>query len=311
MHYSLLGYLNAVRLRSEKTLLVEGPSDQKLLGRFRHEVPNRCGQIDATEILGDPNEPSFAGKGSREKILQVIDALQRDPKLAAIVNGKLGTLTDREWDGVTVGREVLDGWQPPVQWPPNFVTRGHSIENYFFSKSSFKAYLKLSFPENLTDEFLNMFDVRFPQMVALAFSWSITIRNLKAIKRANGLSFNHVQWSGEHYILRPSIVEFLSGRGVEVPENFEQEIERLAKDYLQNFAHEHPGVWLCHGHLGEELLWACVASLASELHLQGALPDRIEKADKQLRHRYLCDHLSQDQAELHVPLKDAVEWLHS
>jgi hypothetical protein len=83
---------------------------------------------------------------------------------------------------------------------------------------------------------------------------------------------------------------FAPGRGIEIPASFMADIDGLLEKYSLSFPQEYPGVWLCHGHLGEEVM-GHASHLAAEFGLPVAICDRIEKADKNVRHRYFCDYL--------------------
>jgi hypothetical protein len=313
--YSLLGYINAVKQRSGKTMLVEGPTDSVLVNRVKHKILQegiftKNGAVDGAAMLQDSSDPALHGKGNKAKILALLNLAANDPRVQAALANKLGTITDREWDGIVVGREFLDPWTPPTQSPPHFKTVGHSMENYFFTSDAFKAWLLQSFAEHVSHEFLLEVENRFVAMLALASTWSIGIRDVSAIQKATGLINRDVlNWNNGSYEFNASVNAKLAQRQITVPANFITKINSEAKSYAATHNANVPGVWLCHGHLGEEILWSCIAHLAGEMQVSPGALQAIERGNLELRFRSLVDFLTREKLGDADPLRDAVQWL--
>lgn len=313
--YSLLGYINAVRQRSEKTMLVEGPTDAVLVNRVKHKIIQegtftKNGAVDGAAMLQDSSDPALHGKGNKAKILALLNLVASDSRVQVALTNKLGTVTDREWDGIVAGREFLDPWTPPNQSPPHFRTVGHSMENYFFTSEAFKAWLLQSFAEHVSSQFLLEVEHRFISMIALASTWSIGIRDACAIQRAAGLiSRDMLKWDNGCYQFNASVNAKLAQRQINVPANFITKINSEAKSYAATHNANVPGVWLCHGHLGEEILWSCIAHLAGEMQISPNALNAIERGNLELRFRCLVDFVTREKLADADPLRDAVEWL--
>lgn len=313
--YSLLGYVNAVKQRSVKTLLVEGPTDVVLINRVKHQVLGEAGigpngVVDSAAMLEDRSDPALFGQGNKAKIFALLDLAAHDNVVRAAIETKLGTVTDREWDGLVTGREFLDPWTPPAQNPPNFQTVGHSMENYFFTSEAFKRWLLQNFPEQINHIFLAAVEDRFTKMIALASAWSIGIRDIHAISKAAGIINRDIlRWNNDIYELDIALEAKLAQRQVAVPPNFVATINLNAKSYLESFGNNVPGVWLCHGHLGEEILWSCIANLAGQSQVPQVALQSIERGSADLRFRCLVDFIAREKLADATPLREAVEWL--
>jgi hypothetical protein len=313
--YSLLGYINAVMQRSGKTLLVEGPTDSILINRVKHQVLQETqmtpsGVIDGAAMLQDDSDPALCGKGNKAKVLALLNLAANDHRVQKVIAGKLGTLVDREWDGLNVGREFLDPWVPPTQNAPHFQTVGHSMENYFFTCEAFKGWLLQSYPEYVDHGFLSAIESRFVAMIALASAWSMKIRDIQAISKAEGLiNRKLLKWNNSAYELDINFGALLSGRNIVVPPNFVSEVNMRTKSYLETFDTYTPGIWLCHGHLGEEMLWSCIANLAEEIQVDQRALQTIERGNSKIRFRCLVDFLAREKLSDATPLREAVEWL--
>jgi len=310
--YSIAGYLNAVLRRSEKTMLVEGVTDKSVLMRLKNE---RCstvgtdlpGVIDVAGLLTDD---VLKGLGMKAVVKVVQDRLAQSPRMLAAAGDKFGTLTDREWDGLTVDMELESPWFAPDQGSPNFVTIGHSVENYFFRLAPIDAFLRQFFSDHLSQNFFNDLAERFRAIIGFAVVYSLAIRHIGAIGRADRLiSHEMIEWHKGSYLSTARLNIALSNRGVVAAQNPYLLINYGVWKYAERYTAPEPWHWLCHGHLGEQAIWACVASLASE---QGISPDvatQIERGLIDVRFRHCVDYLCRDADQTNTPLDSAIDWL--
>ena len=219
---------------------------------------------------------------------------------------------DREWDGLSLGMELQNPWFPPAQGSPNFVTVGHSVENYFFRLSPIEAFLRQFFSDYLNQEFFNELTARFHSIIGFAVAYSLALRSISAIGRANGLiTRDMVEWRDAHYTATPLLNTGLAGRGVRAQKNMYLFINASVQMYLRRYENSEPGHWLCHGHLGEQAIWSCVANLAREMGATADITTQIERGLIDVRFRHCVDYLCRNGGPMHAPLDTAVVWLTS
>lgn len=310
--YSIGGYLNAVMRRTQKTMLVEGVSDRSVLQRLKSE---RCaiakedlpGVIDVADLLTDE---AIKGLGKKEVIKTVLNRLAQSPTMLAKAAEKFGTLTDREWDGLTLDMELQNPWFAPEQGSPNFITLGHSVENYFFRLPPIEAFLRQFFSDHLNQRFFGDLSNRFHSIIGFAVVYSLAIRHIGCISRADRLvSRNMIEWCDSMYLATPGLNAALRGRGADFHQNAYLLINSGIQNYLSRFTASEPGHWLCHGHLGEQAIWACVANLAREQGVDNDVATQIERGLNDVRFRHCVDYLCRDENQMHAPLDSAVDWL--
>lgn len=316
MHgYSINGYLNAVLRRSEKTLLLEGITDKSLIKRLQLNHTSAIsgtpkGNIDCVGIISDT---SLATLGHKVRIVEICRAASAlTPPNREKVMAKLGTLTDREWDGIDIAAGLPCNWNPPTQSASSFTTLGHSIENYFFNAAGVIAYLKQSFPDDVSIEFLKDLQDRFHQMVALATSYSLRLHDQQAITRASGaISYKFVAWGNDRYTVIDALDNVLHARGQTLPPDFYTLINADVDIYLNHYDSVEPGRWLCHGHLGEQAIWSCIGSLAKEHGFSDEIAIAIERGSQNIRQKHAADHLCTLANQERQPLDEAITWLTS
>jgi hypothetical protein len=70
-----------------------------------------------------------------------------------------------------------------------------------------------------------------------------------------------------------------------------------------------PGRWLCHGHLGEDAIWACIGNLASECGVGDETAREVERGYKEMRFNHAVDYLARETLSDSGPLDLAIDWL--
>ncbi len=293
--------------------MVEGVTDQSVMTRLKRERSAQLGyeplgNIDVSELIQDQKT---TGAGKKEIVRLVVVEIESLPEqIAEKIKPKLGVLFDREWDGLNIEMQLIAPWSAPVQVVPYFVTTGHSVENYFFKIDGIEAYIRQHFYVHLDQNFFNTLRERFHNIIALAVTYSLAIRHVSAITRSSGLIYNrHVCWSDGRYLIEDSLVTDLAARGAALPNDFLRLINSNIDTYLATHMDAEPGRWLCHGHLGEEAIWACISNLAADFGLSADLVKNVERGYKEVRLNHAIDHLSQSPDNESAPLDDAIDWL--
>lgn len=301
--YSIEGYGVALALRSAKTILVEGPSDKRVLTRLILQCDLRKGRrtrfvIDEVALIS--NDEVLAGKGSKEKVELIASALEN-------LSGKLNWLVDREWEGMDLDADPVQLHAPPARaWGRR--TKGHSIENYWFRDKFISDYLKMFFGQILSVDFFIELTARFDSIIRIAAAYSFASKRLGTLSRSIGLvKAAHLEWTGKGYVVRRSLNAALSSRGCDGDLAAAVNAE-LEKNSIQN-ASVAVLQWLCHGHLGEEMIRACAAHLA---HAFGCSDDTVEAIERGARAEKIAhdaDRLAELGIEQVEPLGDLISWL--
>ncbi|MBD7923726.1 DUF4435 domain-containing protein [Xanthomonas bonasiae] len=257
--YSLGGYRIAIQARSSKTLIVEGKSDRLVLQRIFLEpimgsaVGGRV-RVDSVDLVQDA---ALAGKGAREKVSIVTSLLNK-------LEGKAKGLLDREWDffctdtyaennNGDIGENI-------------FLTRGHSIENYFFDPGVCCDFLKKKYATCINPTTIDLAYSNFGKIIDFAFAYSVTCRRVQLIDRLDRLlTPMHLEWNGR-FSFSLEFADALTRRGVDAStcRRFNEVFERVTVEVEQIRAGETSGRWNSHGHLGEDSVWACIGRLAMD-----------------------------------------------
>jgi len=252
--------------------------------------------VDEISLLS--REPSFATLGIKTR-------LQLAAAHLAPMGLSINVLVDREWDHLD-----LDNLQEPLPESPNadltYITKGHSIENYWFTEKAVISYLKLHYGGVLRGEFFEALASRFVAMLKLAVAFSLAARKLQAITQVGGLVRHvHVDWANQEYVANAALSTAAGGRGIQVDLATEtlgqlrrRDLGGLSQDALR---------WLCHGHLGEQVIRACAANLASEMGYE-KLVDPIERGFQEIKLAHDADWLAKQDKTATTPLDRLVNW---
>lgn len=291
--------------RTNKTVLVEGPSDKRLIDRLRLEhcirtgVLSKC-SVDQVEVVSDA---ALANLGNKARVLHVVGAL---PPLLPDVSDRMTYLVDREWEGVNL--EPLPQTHtalPQSQW--GFRTKGHSIENYALSRETLAQFYKMYFAASLPAEFFVQLAARFSEMLRLSLAVSLVARSEQISGRCEGLfRASDFNWSGVRYELLPSINAKLTARGCQV------DLQGLSLMSLTradvSSATEDVMRWLCHGHLATQVIRACAGSIARELGGGDGVVADVETGRKQDKINHDAHVMASWSAAEIEPLSQLVSW---
>ncbi|WP_433703935.1 hypothetical protein [Paraburkholderia sacchari] len=301
--YSIEGYGVALALRSSKTILVEGPSDKRVLSRLILQHDIRKGQrtrfvIDEVALIS--NDENLSCKGSKEKVELIASALEK-------LSSKLNWLVDREWEGIDLDADPMQFHVPPARaWGRR--TKGHSIENYWFRDKFLSDYLKMFFGETLTFDFFNALSERFDSIIRIAAAYSFASKRLGTLSRSIGLvKAVHLDWTGDSYIVRQSLNVALKTRGCD------EDLAAAVNAELEKSSIRNASIavlqWLCHGHLGEEMIRACAAQLARASGCSDETVEAIERGARAEKMAHDVDRLAELDIEQVEPLGDLISWL--
>ena len=293
--------------------MVEGPCDKGAIHRIVIEqLRGRQTQvvIDHVALVEDQQ---LSGLGAKQKVLAICAAADIYAQTHPKISKQLGTLTDREWDGLTLDPVALnEQWSPPTQGANRFVTIGHSIENYHFDQQCMLGYLRFAFAEHYSDALESRISEAFPAAVALAGAVSFAAQASGCLSRLGGLiGPEHIEQRDSTLYLAPSFEQAAQVREVANPDLFLQQINTAVDVHWDGLAGVTHARWLLHGHVGSEVLWACVGFLARVGGVSMDVTQQIARGNKNERRRWWQDWLSQRTAEDRAPLDLAVSWLHS
>lgn len=310
--YSISGYLNAALRRSGRTVLVEGPSDKHVLHKIELEhFPAKAGAstIDHAGMLDDPQ---LAGMGNRSKVLAVKAQASALATSVPNISSVLATLIDREWDGLTfVSFMPTPEWSAPEQSPGNFMTVGHSIENYNFDAECALEYLKFTFPEHINAAVLSAVRQRFPAILALATALSLKVRDEACIGKCVGLtSPSSIALNGDRVYLDPSFGGACVSRQIPSAATIVAEVNAAVDAAWSSLAESNFSRWLPHGHIGDEILWCAIAKIALICGVPALVANEIAHGFKKERERFKAQWLSKRSVPEIEPLHCAIEWLH-
>ena len=309
--YSIPGFINAAMRRSGRTLLVEGTSDYSVLNRLRAErqasSEKNQGVIDSVQIISDEN---VAGMGNKERIKAINLHIENLGNSSILIRKKLATLVDREWDNIDLETNFTPAWDAPIQGDSSFTTTGHSIENYFFCPETSSQYLKAFYSDDLKHDFYVLFSGRFDQISALASAASLHLKKLGILKKSDGLIDNScIEWNIDRYHLNSRFLTFLKNRCISTSNSTADEINRITDLLIASKNIQPRCKWLSHGHIGNQILWACIGNLATEYGLPENVSTAIEKGSKERKFLSRADSLSKKSPEERLPLDSVLDWL--
>lgn len=291
-------YILAIKLRTKKTILVEGISDKKVLSHFilkKDHIDNMSTEccIDDASLFNDKN---LGAMGAREKITTIANIL---------TSGNFRCLIDREWDGLnTTNLEYED-----TPFPANvFVTRGHSIENYWFTPNSFTGFVIHTHNTTITADYLRKIESHYSAILQFSAAYSLACRNLSIINRANEmLSHENITLTNSAFSANSCLDTKISARGQHC--NLFETINSLLT-HTQKFQQEKLQ-WICHGHLGEQAIRACIGKLAQTEGYDTQTIESIEFGFKIEKLKLDSDLVTELPENSTTPLNHVLHWIRS
>lgn len=273
--YSIDGYLMALRMRGEPTLLVEGITDRKAVARVVialeevQEAPIGPITIDTVDLINGHNV-ALDGR-------QLVEHIHTK----AVSEGlPLFALVDREFRGFDIGPPIIDRLcEHNVIDNSLFWTRGHSIENYFLDEKHIIACLKFLFPESIPSSAYHRLIEAIPDLHAWGASISLAALSNNMIKRSQRL-FKVDNWiigtTGKFELELSRLKVRLMGRNIS--EQAAQSFIDAVVTYYSLCNSQGDATlnrWILHGHLGKEVIWTGVGKLLSQFGLGPAQIDSV------------------------------------
>lgn len=300
--YSLAAYELAVSfVRTKKTILVEGPTDKLVIARMMLERGAAAGRefqcvVDESVMI---NDPQLAGMGAKQKVEHIANVFR------ARNDARFNCIVDREWEGIDIDKP--HEFAVLADPPSGMRTKGHSIENYWLRHDALSRYLRLFFGDILPVAFFHSLEARFDKILQLAAAYSFCAKHCNIIKRcATAVGVQDVEWTGDKYVLLPAFSARMATRGVTVDTTAEVNaqlrkvsLREAPRDLLQ---------WMCHGHLGEEMIRTCAAHLATEHGMQTQYVEQVERGRRTEKLMADADFLSGLEDEAVHPLGNLLAW---
>ncbi|MDA8446670.1 DUF4435 domain-containing protein [Paracidovorax valerianellae] len=299
--YDLKSYELVLMLRKRKTIVVEGSVDKRVISRILLEKEVISGKerqcvIDEVSLIS--RERSFSGLGNRTRVINTGVHFSN-------LTSNLKCLVDREWDGVNL--VTLQNPHPPIATPSwGHMTHGHSIENYWFTASAACSFLKMHYGSNLQAQFFVELLQRFESMLRISVAFSLAAKRLNLITTCQKglLKASHVIWLGNAYQPTSDLALAGKNRGIAFDLQVETQAELSRADLMALNASDMQ--WICHGHLGEQMLRACAANLATEFSNEEIAVD-IERGFQEIKLAHDANWLATN-ALSSSPLNCLTDW---
>lgn len=301
--HSLGAYRIVVKMRSAKTLLVEGVSDKTVMHRLllNHEGSSQP-VIDTPDLLRDER---LTGLGNRTKV-----------QLAATEIGdcsKFLALTDREWDefdDATYSHHHLQH-PPQIGCPRTVTTLGHSMENYFADEETFVSYLCRVHAGDITRGVVRLVREQFVDSARLGLAFSLAARDLHLLSSLDGLpKRDDISVDSTGFALKESFAQALMSRRVEA--EIAQRFVVLVADYRARInsvsLDASVAKWALHGHAGCQMAWSCIALLLQEAGVSDDVCEQVERGRAKEKLLHGADRLAANEDEGR-PLHWIARWL--
>lgn len=294
--YSLSGYAIAVRCRTEKTLLLEGVSDKLVLDRLIAERISRGKDkmclIDTADIIKSDIENNLIS--NKQKVIGAADFIN--------FKNKFNWLADREWEGVDIN--CLSNINMDVV--NKNLTKGHSIENYWFSFDAVVHFLNNHHCEKINREILNEIKNGFGKILIFALSISIAAKETNQIKKIENLiNYNSVIFNNNFWFIRNEVDDaLLEMNGVAISEKINT--LKYREDILK--INERDAQWIIHGHLGEKCIRACIANIFYRKNFSRADCESIENGNKKEKSRTDANFICSLPEDAISPISEIAAW---
>jgi hypothetical protein len=241
LQYNLQGYLNSVQMSGRKHLLVEGKYDRQFFRIFLDTFISHIEvDIDTAENL---SSPEIVG-GNCQKVEKVAETISSKEYAARFVG-----FVDREYREFDL-QEITDKLGCHNQISRLVWSRGHSIENYFFTHQIVKeSLLDLCYTDSF-DKAIVRFMNCFEDTIRIACALGLTghqMRKSEVIR--NSICSDLIHFEGTRLVFKiNNWKELLVSRQQSESENivycFENWLNRLESINLETLQ------WLCDGHSG-------------------------------------------------------------
>lgn len=289
--YTLSGYLSALAVRENRTVLVEGRDDKSVVARIMLEFEtngaslNHATVVDSAELVRGDDEPM----GNRA-IVELVHARCRTEgrDIAAVVDREF-----REFSFAAVPSDTLN--EHVVVDSSLFWTLGHSIENYFFEPRYPSAFIKSQFAEHLGASCIPSCEMAYEGVLVWASAAGLGLWECKLLEKSRGIG-KYSHWNvGAVSAVNLDVDAYctaFSKRGV-----VQADIQRLSsrirhwhnalKSVVGTAAHR-----IAHGHVAYEMIWCGLAAVLLNAGSTQTCVDGVAYGYKDAKWRKLADELA-------------------
>lgn len=248
---SIGGYRNKLKTTYHSVLLVEGPGDKQVFEHLKLRAIENGFNL-STKLRIDAAQTLISSSGSYPGIRQRIEQVCRDLPPDNL-HAPFAAFVDREFDDFSDDIKDL-AQQPKVVGRYLVYSRGHSIENYFFTVETFSgAFRSLVGVSSLLDV-LQKFDAVFQSALAIGCALGLAARdhNCLGIIR-DSVRLETIEVSDLVVVdtskLRAVLASRLELKVDALIQNFQQWLQKVVA------ADRHVVRWMCDGHIGYIILW--------------------------------------------------------
>lgn len=309
-YYSLSGFVNATYRRSGKTILVEGANEKEVFHRLAADKiinGHKSFLVDDASIL---KCEETSGRGNKDKVLLVRNKINEMSKIDNKIKEKIASMVDREWDGMKKNSEYgLFEWSEPAQGGNEFSTYGHSIENYNFNIEYVVGYIKYMHASIITKNLFDEIYDNFHKIILLAVVVSHELSKYGCFGKCDRVLDLFSIDRCENFLINASLVEKLKNRGVLIDDAFIKNVNTFIENNCTNILSIERLRWVAHGHVGQDIIWACVGRIALDCGISHDDAVCISRGNKTEKFRFFSEWLSKLPNEKRIPFDDVVDWL--
>lgn len=301
--HSVPAYRVLVRMRSGRTLMVEGDSDKVVMSRLMHEFASIPKKVKGRPIIDTPAlvaDDSLAGLGNKEKVLAVAQECAGDVGFSALV--------DREWDGFDELTLTLGSVSTALPASVS-TTAGHSIENYFMEADNFRSLIIRNHAEDISAQSLQAMFEAYDHVTHFALAYSLAVKDHALLNRLSGyLRRSHLDYGANGFHLNHDFEQGLSTRGISAPDSAQLRAEVDRRLINSNAALNHVRKWASHGHIGYGAAWVCLSRIADSEGVDRLICEQLERGNNVDKLRGAADRLATGNFD-RQPLDALVQWL--
>lgn len=280
------GYIAKLAMRSRRTILIEGRDDLECIQAVGRQLAVALEKhidliVDSAEFL---NSPPGVILSNREKVEAIHAAFPDRQKFAALVDREF-----RQFDFTQKDPDLVSAHR--VENETCFWTRGHSIENYFFSPQYFTRFLSIWVPQLFSWEDAEELERQFPDLLSQTAALSVAAFQTNTIGKCKGLPTRQM-WKIVGNALELDIEKFIEALQLRAVSEATLLKLRTIFDQFRSMHSNYTDClrWCTHGHIGSAFIWAAVAKLLEgKVDIVDTIND-IERGQASLKRRVMANH---------------------
>lgn len=307
--HSLSAYRIVLRMRTARTLLVEGDTDKTVIQRLLLEQPAEERPISSRPVIDTPtllSDEALSGLGHKDQVKLIAESCASDAS-------RFMALIDREWEDFNSNSMELTVHDHEYRAMTTTLVKtfGHSIENYFFDSSIFTSLLCRQFPGDMNNGIRRLIRELFPKACELALIYSLTAKDMQLISRLTGLiSRRHIELEENRFTINEIFFRDLQGRSAEIEQvaSFSTRLNDIQTKVTNRSPDSTTTKWANHGHLGGEAIWACIAKVLERSGVSNDICDQVERGMRNDKLKHGADIIAAGPHERR-PLEWLARWL--